>query len=161
MRLLVAILLLPTIAGQGLVIPEVKRAVSAQLNEFIKYMNEHSSTTTNSIPSVPLNPEQKKVEERQVAGSYWYESIAHQGISAFNINRATYKVYRNVKDYGAKGYEQLTIPRVVLMNEIEMGKLTIQLPSTRQLVMATDVHRGAAYHLARRTLSSTSLLEPI
>ncbi|KAI2603198.1 glycoside hydrolase family 55 protein [Hypoxylon fragiforme] len=103
MRLLVAILLLPTIAGQGLVIPEVKRAVSAQLNEFIKYMNEHSSTTTNSIPSVPLNPEQKKVEERQVAGSYWYESIAHQGISAFNINRATYKVYRNVKDYGAKG----------------------------------------------------------
>lgn len=35
------------------------------------------------------------------ASSYWYENIAHQGISAFGPSG--YTVYRNVKDYGAKG----------------------------------------------------------
>jgi glucan 1,3-beta-glucosidase len=30
------------------------------------------------------------------------EEIGHQGIAAFNPN-TSYKVFRNVKDYGAKG----------------------------------------------------------
>ncbi|KAF2180179.1 glycoside hydrolase family 55 protein [Zopfia rhizophila CBS 207.26] len=34
--------------------------------------------------------------------SYWLENIEHQGIASFN-NDSTYKVFRNVKDYGAKG----------------------------------------------------------
>lgn len=34
---------------------------------------------------------------------FWMESISHQGISAFNPNPSMYKVFRNVKDYGAKG----------------------------------------------------------
>lgn len=34
---------------------------------------------------------------------FWMESISHQGISAFNSDPSTYKVFRNVKDYGAKG----------------------------------------------------------
>jgi hypothetical protein len=38
--------------------------------------------------------------ERDVT-PYWYEAIAHQGISAFGP--AGYQVFRNVKDYGAKG----------------------------------------------------------
>lgn len=32
---------------------------------------------------------------------YWYEQIQHQGVSAFGPSG--YTVYRNVKDYGAKG----------------------------------------------------------
>ena len=35
--------------------------------------------------------------------SYWMEEIKHQGIAAFNPHPDTYKVFRNVKDYGAKG----------------------------------------------------------
>jgi glucan 1,3-beta-glucosidase len=35
--------------------------------------------------------------------AYWLANIAHQGIAAFNPNPSTYKVFRNVKDYGAKG----------------------------------------------------------
>lgn len=35
--------------------------------------------------------------------AYWLADIAHQGIAAFNPNPSTYKVFRNVKDYGAKG----------------------------------------------------------
>lgn len=35
-------------------------------------------------------------------GPFWLEDIKHQGIAAFN-NDTTYEVFRNVKDYGAKG----------------------------------------------------------
>ncbi|KAF2261634.1 beta-1,3-exoglucanase [Lojkania enalia] len=38
---------------------------------------------------------------------YWLENIKHQGLASFNPNstgtNATYQVFRNVKDYGAKG----------------------------------------------------------
>ncbi|OAX38483.1 glycoside hydrolase family 55 protein [Rhizopogon vinicolor AM-OR11-026] len=34
---------------------------------------------------------------------YWLETIKHQGTSAFNPDPSTYKVFRNVKDFGAKG----------------------------------------------------------
>ncbi|KAH9476293.1 putative glucan endo-1,3-beta-glucosidase [Psilocybe cubensis] len=34
---------------------------------------------------------------------FWMESIKHQGKSAFNSNPNTYTVFRNVKDYGARG----------------------------------------------------------
>ena len=35
--------------------------------------------------------------------SYWVADIKHQGIAAFNQDPLGYKVFRNVKDYGAKG----------------------------------------------------------
>jgi glucan 1,3-beta-glucosidase len=35
--------------------------------------------------------------------SYWYEEIVHNGISPFIANGSSWKVFRNVKDYGAKG----------------------------------------------------------
>ncbi|RFU30600.1 hypothetical protein B7463_g5757, partial [Scytalidium lignicola] len=34
---------------------------------------------------------------------WWYEAIDHNGISPFITNGSSWKVYRNVKDYGAKG----------------------------------------------------------
>ncbi|KAF8310410.1 hypothetical protein DL93DRAFT_2099469 [Clavulina sp. PMI_390] len=34
---------------------------------------------------------------------YWLQTITHQGTSAYNSAPASYSVYRNVKDYGAKG----------------------------------------------------------
>lgn len=37
------------------------------------------------------------------ANSYWLEHIHHQGVSAFNTDRS-YQVFRNVKDFGAKGW---------------------------------------------------------
>ncbi|TGO43802.1 hypothetical protein BCON_0850g00010 [Botryotinia convoluta] len=35
--------------------------------------------------------------------SYWLEDIKHQGIAAFNPNPRGFHVFRNVKDFGAKG----------------------------------------------------------
>ena len=34
---------------------------------------------------------------------YWFEHIKHQGVAAFNSDSSGYQVYRNVKDFGAKG----------------------------------------------------------
>lgn len=34
---------------------------------------------------------------------FWMQNIQHRGISAYNSNPSGYKVFRNVKDYGAKG----------------------------------------------------------
>jgi len=34
---------------------------------------------------------------------YWLENIKHQGVASFNKNASSYQVFRNVKDFGAKG----------------------------------------------------------
>lgn len=34
---------------------------------------------------------------------YWLESIKHQGIASFNPNPDNYTIFRNVKDFGARG----------------------------------------------------------
>ena len=34
---------------------------------------------------------------------YWMERIKHQGVAAFNPRPGDYQVFRNVKDFGAKG----------------------------------------------------------
>ena len=35
--------------------------------------------------------------------SFWLEDIQHQGFAAYNANSSNFKVFRNVKDYGAVG----------------------------------------------------------
>lgn len=35
--------------------------------------------------------------------AYWYETISKQGKAPYNAQGAAYQVYRNVKDFGAKG----------------------------------------------------------
>jgi hypothetical protein len=34
---------------------------------------------------------------------FWLQNIQHQGIAPYSQSPSSYKVYRNVKDYGAKG----------------------------------------------------------
>lgn len=34
---------------------------------------------------------------------YWLENIKHQGVASFNPNPGNYTVFRNVKDFGARG----------------------------------------------------------
>jgi hypothetical protein len=45
--------------------------------------------------------ESHAVSKRQAAGSYWLESIDHQGVAPYAPDG--YEVLRNVKDFGAKG----------------------------------------------------------
>lgn len=55
-----------------------------------------SSSTTKVVPNLGA-------ATPAAAAPYWLESITHQGISAFNLNPASYQVFRNVKSFGAKG----------------------------------------------------------
>ncbi|KAG8957022.1 hypothetical protein FRC00_004571 [Tulasnella sp. 408] len=47
--------------------------------------------------ATPLTPKAKPNDP------HWMQTIKRQGISAYNPNPSTYKVFRNVKQYGAKG----------------------------------------------------------
>lgn len=53
-----------------------------------------------------------KIPVRQAASTpYWLENIAHLGKQPFPAtNMASYKVWRNVKDFGAKGEDQDYLP---------------------------------------------------
>ncbi|KAI0875792.1 glycoside hydrolase family 55 protein [Hypoxylon argillaceum] len=97
----IAGLAIPLALAEKLVIPAVEKAVSLQLAEFSEYYADATNETLGS-PATRSPHDVRGIEGRQTS-TYWYETIAHQGISAFHANPTTYKVYRNVKDYGAKG----------------------------------------------------------
>lgn len=70
-------------------------AINAQLSETLRGSSALSSPTIDaaetSIVAAPGD------------GSYWLADITHQGVAAFNPNPSGYKVFRNVKGYGARG----------------------------------------------------------
>src|SRR6266480_1193448 len=82
------------------VIPEVDQIVQYMFQIFEPWVNNcrpqpnpyPQSPTSTSVPSA----------SQTASCSYWLEDIKHQGISAFNSD-TNYTVFRNVKDYGAKG----------------------------------------------------------
>ncbi|RPB12591.1 exo-beta-1,3-glucanase [Morchella conica CCBAS932] len=43
------------------------------------------------------------VNDNTPSSSYWLETIEKRGVATFNNASSTYKVFRNVRDYGAKG----------------------------------------------------------
>ena len=111
MRLLLFLPWLPLALGEKLVIPEVEAAVSSQLHKFSSYTSYAGPTGTAKAAAIatakaeglsPTPLSLAHVLARQAASTYWYETIAHQGIAAFQSN-TSYQVYRNVKSYGAKG----------------------------------------------------------
>lgn len=83
---------------------------AAVLREFDISKQMMSGLTPSAFPikGNPLRaPEDAPLDRRDgqeaAASSYWLEDMQHQGIAAFNPNPSGYKVFRNVKDYGAVG----------------------------------------------------------
>jgi glucan 1,3-beta-glucosidase len=79
-------------------IPEVAAVVGEIVNKLGTYVHYHGNHS--DVPTIPPQSDFASILPRQ-STSYWYESITHQGISAFGPSG--YQVYRNVKDYGATG----------------------------------------------------------
>lgn len=67
------------------------------MNKFAPYV--HNKGNQSDVATIPAKDDMSKIIPR--ATPYWYEQISHQGKSAWGPSN--YAVYRNVKDYGAKG----------------------------------------------------------
>ncbi|GAB7360253.1 hypothetical protein MBLNU230_g8013t1 [Neophaeotheca triangularis] len=80
-------------------IPEVRYQVHSMLNRFDEYTDYNGPAKTASVKPYPT----ERIITAQGDCSYWLENVKHQGVAAFNSNPSTYQVFRNVKDFGAKG----------------------------------------------------------
>ncbi|KAK4561740.1 hypothetical protein LTR86_004419 [Recurvomyces mirabilis] len=99
-------------------IPEVEGFVASQLERFGQwthypgpsptYWHHPSPSPTKPAPS-PTN-----------TCDYWLEDIKHQGLAAFNPDPSGYQVFRNVKDFGAKG-DGVTDDTAAINNAISSG----------------------------------------
>jgi glucan 1,3-beta-glucosidase len=81
--------------------PAVAAIVSTVKQKYSPYINYNG--TAAEAPVILANDTEATILPRQ--SPYWYEEIAHQGISAFGPSG--YVVYRNVKDYGATGTSEM------------------------------------------------------
>lgn len=77
--------------------PEVLSYVQEVLGEYGHWTHGPSPTGYPPRPTKPIPP------KPTASCSYWLEDIKHQGYAAFNPSPETYQVFRNVKDFGAKG----------------------------------------------------------
>lgn len=100
MRFLIALPVLVgiVVADFHVDIPEIVQAIEYVLSEFEPW--PHYTGPTGTLKSATAAP---TATGTATCSSYWLENIKHQGISAFNPVPATYQVFRNVKDFGAKG----------------------------------------------------------
>ncbi|KAF3048908.1 exo-1,3-beta-glucanase [Didymella keratinophila] len=74
-------------------------AAVAQSAVIAPYPRSADAATAN-FDAVVLD---EKLQPRAAADGYWLNDLSGKGIAPFNPNPAGYKVFRNVKDYGAKG----------------------------------------------------------
>lgn len=72
-------------------------SVTTSVVSSTRSVNASTSSKTSSVSSTTTSVGASSMP-------YWLENIKYQGISAFNANSSTYQVFRNVKDFGAKGW---------------------------------------------------------
>ncbi|KAJ5296103.1 hypothetical protein PENANT_c021G04247 [Penicillium antarcticum] len=106
-KLIASLSLLACASAQLLDIPELDDIISEAMQPFEQYTSFDAPTEIASAAAAvetDVDVAQEVLTETAAADTaYWLADIAHQGKAAFNVNPSTYTVFRNVKDYGAKG----------------------------------------------------------
>jgi hypothetical protein len=84
--------------------------------------------------------------------TFWMENIAHRGIAPFNSDKS-YAIFRNVRDFGAKGdgckniwYQQIFKDLLLTPAQRLTIRLPSMLPSAREGVAAVIVALGLPPH---------------
>ena len=83
------------------IIPFIESVVSSATSAFAPAVQYTGPTGTAA--AILATSSTIKVAATVTPAPYWLEEIKHQGVAAFNPSPATYQVFRNVKDFGAKG----------------------------------------------------------
>jgi len=74
----------------------------AQLNDTVLFGNSSSPSRSNgTVPDPP----------------FWLEEIKHQGVATVQAD-STYQVFRNVKDFGAKGQHKQPILVLIVLSHM-------------------------------------------
>jgi hypothetical protein len=109
MQLLPFLSCLLAVGTHALVGPNPNEQIVQKALEFMNIDPAASSleastpTTLQTVVSSAPTAQAADFEAAAADPGYWLKDIKKQGIAAFNDNPAGYKVFRNVKDYGAKG----------------------------------------------------------
>jgi glucan 1,3-beta-glucosidase len=92
-------------------IPAVSSVVSSALSEYSIYVTHalNPTATATKTPAKATNNVDILARGAVSDPAYWLAGISHRGVAAFNSNPSTYTVFRNVKDYGAKGMSPIKI----------------------------------------------------
>jgi len=96
--------LLPLASGASLPRPDFQRHYGVGPTNF----------SVQAVPTGSVTPG---------AAAYWLESIPKHGRAAFNPSPSEYKVFRNVKDYGATGIPSQSPPPMIYVRN---GALTLR-----------------------------------
>lgn len=74
---------------------------------------------TALVGAIPVTPDSNELElaaSKRATSSYWVSTIKRQGTVPFG-NSSNYQVFRNVKDFGAKGESRRDIEHVFIAND--------------------------------------------
>ena len=85
-------------------IPQVAQDAQYVLSRFHHWHSYHGPTGTATRATATGKPTPALLTPTS-ACSYWLEDIKHQGLSPFHADPTAYQVFRNVKDFGAKGMD--------------------------------------------------------
>ena len=124
--------LVPSISGY---MPAAESAQAAAfMSKFSQYFEYAGPTGAASKVAAAAVATRVAIPEATTSGKcgFWMEDIPHMGVAAFNSN-SSYKVFRSVKDYGAKGKHcgrigSILGRRLILLLQA-MGSPMILLPS--------------------------------
>lgn len=129
----------------------VESVVSSMTSEFLPAVTYAGPTGTVSAASnmstTRIRPLVAAATPTATIAPYWLEQIKHQGIAAFNPSPSSYQVFRNVKDFGAKGPSRNFGQKCSILTRMwsqEMESQMIRQLSTQPLAPGEDVHLEAA-----------------